>query len=88
MKNLNADRVIAALLIGTAFGWYVHFDYVKWSQRGREAFIAYQSHRFDQFMVVPHSAAVTVLSRGVFIVITFGIYELIAFGIRKMLRNH
>ena len=39
-------------------------------------------------MVVPHSAAVTVLSRGVFIVITFGIYELIAFGIRKMLRNH
>jgi len=34
--------MISAVLMGILLGSYIHNDYVKWGQRGREAFIAYQ----------------------------------------------
>jgi hypothetical protein len=40
--RVSIGRVAAAALIGLALGFYVHHDFVAWSQRGREAFMAYE----------------------------------------------
>ncbi len=85
MKRELIGRFIAAVLIGMLFGSYIHHDYVKWSQRGREAFIAYQTHRFDRFMLSPHPAIATVFTFTFLMVIFLGIYELLAAVLLRMI---
>jgi hypothetical protein len=84
--NLTS-RVISAVLVCILSGYWIHFDYVRWHQRGRDAYLAYQSHRFDQSMASPHPALVTIV--GVFMVIGafLAIYELIAAGASRLIRS-
>ena len=84
MKRELTGRFIAAVLIGILSGYYLNFDYVRWSQRGREAFLAYESHRFDRFMLSPRPAIVTVFVVSFVAVVFFGLYELLAAVLLKM----
>ncbi|MGD0955697.1 MAG: hypothetical protein ABR953_02565 [Candidatus Acidiferrales bacterium] len=60
MKKPNlVGRIIAVLLFGLAIGFYFHHDHVTWNQLGREAFLAYQSQRFDRAMAVPDPLGLT-----------------------------
>ncbi len=85
MKRELVGRFVAAMLIGMSFGFYVHHDYLKWSQRGRDAFLAYQAHRFDRFMLSPHPTIVTVFAFTLVLGLSLGVYELLAAGLVKML---
>ena len=81
------SRIIAALLLGGLFGWHMHRDYVAWGLRGREAFIAYELHRFDDFVVNPrpvmyHVVAMVLLAFGV-----FAVYEAIAYGLATVAKG-
>lgn len=74
------------MLLGALLGWYIHHYYVTWAQRGREAFIAYQAHRFDQYMATPSPIAMNILSGIVVAVLCCGAYELIAWGVSALLK--
>ena len=85
MRRRSTARMYAAALMGLLLGLYIHHDYVTWSQRGREAFLTYQGHRFDLYMLDPHhSIALTICSIAV-VSMFIGIYELVAAGIAKIL---
>lgn len=52
------SRVVAVLLFGFLTGLYIHYDFGRWNRLGREAFLAYESNRFDQSMAFPPGASV------------------------------
>lgn len=87
MKQNLIPKVVAAILLGSLFGWYIHHDYVTWSLRGRDAFIAHQIRRFDMYMASPrpiaHNLVVTaLLALGVCV-----LYELLVAGLSSIV-NH
>ena len=84
MKQYKTGRVFAAIFLGLMYGLYTHYDHVKWLGRGREAFLANQSHRFDKF-VQYHSVGFMVIACVILAAIVFGLYELIAAAITKAL---
>lgn len=73
------------MLLGVLSGYYVHYDFLRWNQRGREAFLVYQGHRFDQSIAVVRPTAITLISITVVIVIVFGIYELLVAVLSKIM---
>jgi hypothetical protein len=81
--RVSIGRVAAAALIGLALGFYVHHDFVAWSQRGREAFMAYEGQRFDRFFIQPRSIVATMIVSVVVASAFIGLYELLAVGIVK-----
>lgn len=85
VKPTQMARILSALLLGVLFGYYIHYDYLRWNQRGREAFLLYQGHRFDQSMAVVRPTALTVISITIVMVIAFAIYELVAAILSKII---
>ena len=84
MKPNLKCRMISAVLMGILLGSYIHNDYVKWGQRGREAFIAYQTQRFDQHMANPHPTMVTIIASILFVVVFLAVYEILAYIISRI----
>jgi len=78
-------RMISAVLMGIVLGSYIHNDYVKWGQRGREAFIAYQTQRFDQHMAHPHPTMATIIAAILFVGVFLAVYEILAFILSRIL---
>ena len=84
MKQYKTGRVLSALFLGIMFGMYRHFDQMRWLGRGREAYLADQSLRFDKF--TQYHTVATMLMAGIIVsAIVLGLYELIAAGITKVL---
>jgi len=79
--------MIAAVVFGTLLGSYIHYDYVKWGQRGRDAFLAYQLHRFDKYMDPPHPAILSIISSIVLVVIVLAVYETSASILSRLLKS-
>jgi predicted small integral membrane protein len=84
MKVHLPTRAVSAILLGSMFGWYVHHDSVRWNQLGRVAFLAYQTQRFDRYLVSPTPAAFTILFAAVMTVGFFALYELVSFALSKV----
>ena len=72
-------KALAAITSGISFGLYIHNDYVTWGERGREAFLAHQGHRFDQYMAAPRPTMVTVIGTTIVVVGAMALYEGLAF---------
>jgi hypothetical protein len=87
MNSSLINKAIAVTLLGVIFGWYTHYDYVRWSLLGREAFIAHQMHRFELYMAVPRSLVPTMFGGVVVAIGLFGVYELMVLALSKILRN-
>jgi len=85
MKRYVAGRILAAGFIGILLGLYVHFDQMRWSQRGRDAFLTYQDHRFDKTIMHPPAQFFAIGASVVLAGIAIGLYELIAAGITHIL---
>jgi hypothetical protein len=51
--SIRIDKLLAAVVMGLLFGAYLHHDYTKWQDLGREAFLSKQEYRFDHFMAQP-----------------------------------
>ncbi|HXY78933.1 MAG TPA: hypothetical protein VEH47_08975 [Candidatus Acidoferrales bacterium] len=84
MKPNLIYKFISAVVLGALFGSYIHHDYVRWAQLGREAFLAHQAARFNQYMSPPHPIALTVFASTVMIVGALAIYEVLAFALARM----
>jgi len=85
---LTEALVVAAILLGGLFGWYVHYDSALWNLRGRDAFIAEQVHRFNTYISPPRPAVFTVIFS---ILLTCGacvVYELLAAGLAAIVNRH
>lgn len=80
-------RIISAVLVSILSGLWIHNDYVRWHQRGRDAYLSYQAHRFDQFMASPRPAFITIIGALIVVGILLGIYELIAAGAAKLINS-
>jgi len=87
MKPRSTGRLFAAVLMGLLYGLYIHRDIDTWSHRGREAFLAYQGHRFDRDMLVPRHSIAGVVGAVIFVCLFILIYELIAAGVAKLVEH-
>ena len=61
MRQNLMPKAVAAILLGSLFGWYIHHDLVTWNLRGRDAFVAYQMCRFDMYMASPRPVVYNVI---------------------------
>ena len=64
--------------MGVGLGSLLHYDYSKWHERGREAFLAFHAHRFDRYFSGEHSPVGSVLAGCVLMGLVLGVYEGIA----------
>jgi hypothetical protein len=87
MKLNLIPKAVAAILLGGLLGWYIHHDYVRWSLRGRAAFLEYQTQRFDMYMASPRSIMFSVVLATLFSLGVFVVYELVAYGLSALV-NH
>jgi len=87
MRQQAMGSLLTAAVIGILLGLYIHRDYVVWNQRGREAFISHQMHRFDLYMASPQATAVTILGALLLVLGLFALYEVIAFGFSAVLKT-
>lgn len=85
MKPNLMSKVVASLLLGGLFGWYVHHDYVSWSLRGRDAFVAYQLRRFDLYMASPRPFAFNLIGMALLALVVCVVYESLVAGISAIL---
>jgi len=51
---------MAALVLGSLLGSYIHHDYATWSRLGRQEFMAHQMLRFEEYIAVPQPTFHTV----------------------------
>jgi hypothetical protein len=80
------SRVVAVLLFAFPMSLYIHYDFDRWNRLGREAFLAYESHRFDQSMAFPRSLGFTMTGTLIIVVGFFGVYELVVSAISAVAR--
>ena len=64
--------------MGVALGGLLHYDYARWHERGREAFLAFHAYRFDRYFSGEHSIVGSVLAGCVLMGLVLGFYEGIA----------
>jgi len=86
MKRDFVGRIGAWILLGLLFGAYVNRDYVKWHQRGLDAFLASERARFEQSMAHPAPAAVTFVAGMLVVAVFIGVYELTALAITYLVK--
>ena len=86
MRTSTTGKILAALLLSALMGLYIHHDYVRWNQRGKEAFLAYHAHRFDRDVATPRPIGPTILGTTMIVVVFCGAYELLALGFSALAR--
>jgi hypothetical protein len=88
MRKQLTIRALSVALFGILFGAYLHHTYVRWSQRGMDAFLQFetnhQTHRFERYMAHPRSELVTIVGAVATLMLVAGIYELIVAGVLKL----
>jgi hypothetical protein len=81
------SRISATALIGILAGCFIHHDYARWGHRGREAFSAFQMHRFDRYMLPTQPLLATVFTFVFSAAIFIGFYEALVFALSKLLNR-
>jgi hypothetical protein len=83
MKSSLVSKLISAFVMCLLFTRYIRHDHQRWTMRGREAFLAYQDHRFSRYIATPHLSWSYVIGISLAIVSFLALYELVAWGIAK-----
>jgi hypothetical protein len=90
IRQYRRARVLAIFVLGTIGGALVHLNDVRWSERGRDAFLAnrmqYENRRFDRLMLHPHSLFAQVVSVVAELMLAALIYELLVAAFTAILR--
>jgi len=84
MSRNGSIRLIVMLLFGALFGFYTRHDYAKWNQRGREAFLAMEGHRFDLNMADPKPLSANIFGGAIVALMLFGAYEGVVFSMSSI----
>jgi len=83
MNRTYVIKFLLAIAFGVLLGQYVQRDYEKWHAQGRDAFLAYQGHRFDTYMAHPGVGVFHIVAATILIVGLFAFYEMAAFFLEK-----
>jgi len=86
MVLFNVNRVIAAVILGLFGGWFIRHDLDKWHSLGRDAFMAYQAHRFDVTYVALPPAAFTIVFTIALTILLIGCYEVLVFALSRVIK--
>jgi hypothetical protein len=88
MQKIIISRIFGVLFLGTIGGVLLHFREVKLAMGGRDAFMAYQSHRWDKYIAnSTTSVAMHVIGCIVLCFAAIAVYELIAAGVCLLFRQ-
>jgi hypothetical protein len=87
LKRDFVSNIMAAMLLGGLFGWYIHHDLLTWGLRGREAFITYQLLRFDMNMATPSPVFYNVIVAALLALGFCILYEAIAFWLSTAMKG-
>jgi hypothetical protein len=79
------SELVSVATIGFLYELWSNGQYLKWHSQGREAFLIYQSQRFDKFYANPHYTLLWILSYVVLAMLVFALYKGIAFVVAKTL---
>ena len=79
------SKLTAGVVLGMLSAWWVHFDYVTWARRGREAFLAHEAMRFDTYMASQRPLVFTVVGALMAVSFFLGVYEVLVFLFSKVL---
>jgi hypothetical protein len=85
MKSRLIIRLFLIVASGALFGRHMQLDYAKWHQLGREAFLSYQAHRFDQCIATPGAAAHYVFIMAIFALGLGALFEGFAYAGDKLI---
>ena len=84
MKFTVIIKFLLLLSFGALFGVSVHADYEKWHSVGRDAFLAYETRRFDRYMLNPGTGALSIFTFAILALGLGAFYEGIALLITKL----
>jgi hypothetical protein len=87
MKQNLIPKITAAILLGGLFGWYIHHDEASWGLRSRDAFLAYQTHRFDMYVVSPRPVAYNLIVMALLALGVCVVYELVVSGLSAIVNR-
>jgi hypothetical protein len=87
MKRDFISRIISATPLGGLVGWEIHHSLITWNLRGREAFIAYETRRFDMSMATPSPVLSNIIVAVLFALGSCVVYELIAYCLSSVMKG-
>jgi hypothetical protein len=79
MKSAYVFKLFFAIVAGVFLGERVNADYARWHGLGRDAFLAYQGHRFDRFMAHPAAGGIHIAGSTFLLILLVACYEGLAF---------
>jgi hypothetical protein len=85
MKSTYFFKFLFVAVLGGLFAAFIHGDEEKWNRLGREAFLAYQSGKFDQSIASPAPLVAVIVIVVLFAVGLAACYEFCGFMGEKLL---
>jgi hypothetical protein len=85
MRKISVRAVVAALL-GILFGLDIYRGYAKWNRLGLDAFLDFETNRFDKYMAHLRPEAVTLIVWCLLALFAAGIYELIVAAVWRLVK--
>jgi hypothetical protein len=84
--TIRIEKLFAAFVMGLLLGAYIHHDYVKWHNLGRDVFLMRQGYRFDRYMAEP-GWFMPIFGSIIISFIVLGIYEFISATIGRLTKS-
>jgi len=85
-QNLIA-RVIAVVLLGILFGYYIHYDERKTRQMDREQYIARETHKYDESKSDPTPLPAMIFGGIIVLGLFVAVYEVVVIIISGALKS-
>jgi hypothetical protein len=87
MIHVRLNKVLSAIILGLLFAAYISHSYSKWGILGRDAFLTYESGRFDRYMVPNHPLSAPTFGTLAVAFFAVALYEGLAMFLSKILRD-
>jgi hypothetical protein len=87
MIHVRLNKVLSAVILGLLFAAYISHSYSKWGSLGREAFLTYESGRFDRYMVPNHPLSAPTFGTLAVVFFAVALYEGLALILSKILHD-
>jgi hypothetical protein len=85
MIHVRLNKVLSALILGLLFAAHISHGYSKWGTLGRDAYLTYESGRFDRYMGPSHPLSATIFGTLAVVFFAAALYEGIAILLAKIL---
>jgi hypothetical protein len=87
MMHVRPNKLLSAIILGLLFSAYISHGYSKWGVLGREAFLTYESGRFDRYMAPNHPLSAPIFGALAVVFFAAVLYEGLAMFLSKIVRD-